>query len=65
MLVFLAVIVGLLGYLAFGENCKSVILYNLPHNDTLAVMAKVFYVITIMGSYVIVIQPIFYVIESS
>lgn len=65
LLVFVAIFVGMLGYFAYGNACKSVILYNLPNDDILANVAKVFYIITIMGSYVLVVQPIFYVVESS
>mmetsp|Transcript_17683 Transcript_17683/g.29889 ORF Transcript_17683/g.29889 Transcript_17683/m.29889 type:complete len:149 (+) Transcript_17683:927-1373(+) len=65
LLVFIAILVGVLGYLAFGNTVESVIIYNLPNSDFLSVLAKVCYVVTITGSYVIVIQPIFYVIEGS
>jgi hypothetical protein len=54
-----------MGYLAFGDEAKSVIIYNLPPNDVMSILAKSFYLFTIMGSYVIVIQPIFYIIEES
>ena len=63
--IFLAVPVGFMGYLAFGDNVESVIIYNLPPNDTLSNIAKCFYVLTIMGSYLIVIQPVFYIIEET
>jgi amino acid permease len=53
--VLLAVPVGYMGYLAFGDQVESVIIYNLPPNDTISIIAKCFYVITIMGSYIIVI----------
>ena len=62
---FVAATVGYLGYLAFGNSVKSVILYSLPNEDPLAIIAKICYVLTIMGSFVIIIQPIFYVVESS
>lgn len=63
--VFVAATVGYLGYLAFGNSVKGVILYNLPNDDPAAIVAKCCYVLTIMGSFVIIIQPIFYIIESS
>jgi amino acid permease len=62
---FIAALVGYVGYLAFGAKTKSVILYNLPNEDPAAITAKIFYIITIMGSFVIVINPIFYVLETS
>ena len=64
-MVVVAITIGYVGYLAFGNSVKSVILYNLPNEDPLSIIAKVCYVLTIMGSFVIVMQPIYYVIESS
>jgi len=61
--VFIAAAIGYLGYLAFGSTTKSVILYNLPNHEPLSITAKCLYIFTIMGSFVIVIQPIYYVIE--
>jgi amino acid permease len=63
--VFVAATVGYLGYLAFGNSVKGVILYSLPNDDPAAITAKICYVLTIMGSFVLLIQPIFYIIESS
>merc|ERR1719460_1300495 len=60
-----AATVGYLGYLAFGNSVKSVILYSLPNDDPAAITAKICYILTIMGSFVLLIQPIFYIIESS
>jgi hypothetical protein len=63
MLVFIAILTGMLGYFAFGATCDSVILLNLPNRSILGILAKLFYCFTIMGSFVIVIQPICYVME--
>lgn len=63
--VFVAATIGYLGYLAFGNSVKGVILYSLPNDDPAAITAKICYVLTIMGSFVLLIQPIFYIIESS
>jgi proton-coupled amino acid transporter len=52
---FVAATVGYLGYLAFGNSVKSVILYSLPNDDSLAIVAKICYVLTIVGSFVIII----------
>ena len=65
LLVVLAIFVGMIGYLAYGDKVHSLILYNLPNDEMSSNLAKVFYVITIMGSDVLLIQPIFYLIESS
>ena len=63
--IFIAAAIGYLGYLAFGATTKSVILLNLPNQDPLAVTAKICYVLTIMGSFVIIINPLYRVIENS
>lgn len=65
MTVFVAGTVGYLGYLAFGNGVKGVILYSLPNDDPAAITAKICYLLTIMGSFVIIIQPIFYIIENA
>jgi len=51
--------------LAFGESAKSVVLFNLPNDDSLSITAKCLYVLTICGSFVLLIQPIFSIIERS
>ena len=61
----LAMFVGYLGYFAFGNSVKSVILYNLPSEDPASITAQIFYILTITGSYVLLIQPIFHIIETS
>ena len=61
----IAVSVGYIGYLAFGASTKGVILYNLPNDDPASIFAKCAYVLTICGSFVLIIQPIFYIMESS
>lgn len=65
LLVFVALMVGLTGYLAFGNSVGSVLIYSLPPHDFLSILAKFFYVLTILGSFVIVAQPIFYIFETS
>ena len=61
----IAAAVGYIGYLAFGASSKGVILYNLPNDDPASIFAKCAYVLTICGSFVLLIQPIFYIMESS
>jgi amino acid permease len=58
-----AMTVGYTGYLAFGASTKSVILYNLPNQDPISIIAKFCYVLTICGSFVIIVQPIFGLLE--
>jgi amino acid permease len=61
----IAISVGYIGYLAFGASTKSIILYNLPNENPWAISAKCAYVLTICGSFVLLIQPIYYIMESS
>jgi len=63
--VFVAGSVGYIGYLAFGETAKSVVLYNLPNDDPISITAKCLYILTICGSFVLIIQPIFSIVERS
>jgi len=60
----IVITVGYLGYLAFGNSVKSVIVYNFPNEDPLAITVKLCYVLTISGSYVLLVQPVFHIIES-
>ena len=55
----------MLGYLAFGHTTKEIILYNLPDKDVLSILAKAFYLVAIAGSFILMMQPIFYVIEGA
>ena len=57
--------IGFLGYLAFGNSVKSIILYNLPNQDPASICAKFFIILNLLGSYVIISQPIHYAIEKS
>jgi len=61
--VFIAAFVGYLGYFTFGSSSKSVILYNLPPEDPMSITVKIFYLLTVMGSFVLLSQPVFHVIE--
>eukprot|EP00347_Sterkiella_histriomuscorum_P009027 403342809 len=56
------IVVGSLSYLAFGSSVQSIILYNLP-NSLVGISIKLLYMMTIMGIYVLVIMPVFQVIE--
>ena len=55
--------VGLLSYFTFGNDLGSIILYNLPPNDKLAIFIKLMYMVTIMGVYIVAVIPICKVIE--
>jgi proton-coupled amino acid transporter len=49
---------GTLSYLTFGQKIEDIVLLNLPESN-LADITKMLYLLTIMGSYVILIQPVF------
>jgi hypothetical protein len=63
--IFVAATVGYLGYLAFRYKVKYVFLLNLPHYDKSAIIVKICYILTIMGSFVLLINPICYFIENT
>ena len=52
-----------MGYLAFGTDIDSLIIYNMPPDDGLSIIARIFYLICITGSFVLLLQPIFHIIE--
>lgn len=56
---------GLLSYMTFGNNLSSLILYNLPPLDPLAIAIKLLYMFTIAGIYVLIILPVFQILEAS
>lgn len=59
LLVFIAVLFGLIGYITFGNTIESVIIYNLPSDDTLSILAKMLFIVTISGSFILLMMPIF------
>jgi len=60
-----ATFLGILGYLAFGGQTMPIILGNMPETEWIGVVARVSYLFAILGCWVIVLQPIFYLVESS
>ena len=61
---FIAIVVGSLSYFTYGNSIESIILYNLPHHEVISVVTKFLYVLTIMGIYVLLLFPVYKVIES-
>ena len=55
---------GYFSYLTLGDKITDIILLVLPTNSHWAVTAKIMYLFTIMGSYVLIAQPIFNILES-
>ncbi len=57
--------IGYLGYFTFGNTIKPLIIFNLPPSDPLSVIAKVCFLINILGSLIIDAVSNFNVIEKS
>ena len=60
-----AIPISFIGIIAFGNDMESVIIYNLPYHDTLSIITRICFVMTISGSFVLLCQPVFHVIEST
>jgi amino acid permease len=46
---------GYMGYFAFGQQSKDIILLNMPLTEPLAVTARILYLLTISGSFILLI----------
>ena len=58
----LGILVGSLSYVAYRDQTNSIIMYNLS-GDALGLSIKILYMVTIMGIYVLVIMPVFSLVE--
>ena len=47
--------IGIMGYVSFGSTVQSLIIYNLPSREPLSIASKVFQIISICGSFVLLI----------
>lgn len=65
VLLFQGATIGYLGYLAFGNTIKPVIFQSLPTNDPLSFIARIAYLINILGTFVIQSNVLFTVIEKA
>ena len=63
VVLLIGVAMGYVGYFAFGDKANGIILINLPTNNWVGITAKIFYTLTILGSFAILLQPIFNIIE--
>jgi len=54
-----AILLGYVGYITFGTEVDTIILYNLPLKSGICIAAKALFVLTIAGSFVIITQPVF------
>lgn len=60
----LAILLGYFSYLTLGDKITDIILLVLPTNSHWAVTGKIMYLFTIMGSYVLNVQPLFNIVEN-
>ena len=61
----MCLIMGTLSYLAYGNLIQDVVLYNLPQNSNVATFVALLYMLNIVGSISMTIQPIYALFEKS
>ena len=54
---------GILSYLAYGNLVQDIVLYNLPQDSNLASVVALLYMLNIVGSITMTIQPIYGLFE--
>ena len=54
---------GLLSYGAYGSLTQDIVFYNLPKGSSLATFVSVLYMLNIVGSISMTIQPIYGLVE--
>jgi len=57
--------IGLTGYLAFGSGSDDTLIFNMPNQTWVGISIQILYIFTILGSYVILCQPIFRILENT
>lgn len=55
----LCIIIGTLSYLTYGNLVQDIVLYNLPQDSNLATFVALLYMLNIVGSISMTIQPIY------
>ena len=58
-------LMGTLSYATYGSETKDVVLYNLPVGSKLATMVALLYMLNIVGSITMTIQPIYALFEKN
>ncbi len=53
----LIILVGITGYMAFGDEIKYLIIFNLPQDKDFYIMIKVMFVIVVAFTYPLKIYP--------
>ena len=55
----LCLVLGTLSYLTYGNLIQDIVLYNLPQDSSLATVVALLYMLNIVGSITMTIQPIY------
>ena len=55
---------SIMTYLTFGASTESVVFLNLPDHDPMSIATKICYFICVMGSNVVMLQPIYSLLEN-
>ena len=58
-------LMGILSYLAYGNETADVVLYNLPQGSQLATLVALLYMLNIVGSIAMTVQPIYALFEKN
>lgn len=61
----ICLLMGTLSYLAYGSDTEDVVLYNLPKGSNLATLVAALYMLNIVGSIAMTVQPIYALFEKS
>jgi len=61
----LALALGIMSYWAYGNMTREIVLYNLPGDSIFAMMTSIFYMLNMVGSFAITIQPIYHIVDGS
>ena len=59
----MCILMGTLSYLAYGTLVQDIVLYNLPQHSNLATAVAALYMLNIVGSITMTIQPIYGLFE--
>ena len=59
----MCLLMGILSYLAYGNDTADVILYNLPQGSHFATLVALLYMLNIVGSIAMTVQPIYALFE--
>lgn len=56
---------GFAAYGAFGSATETVVIFNLPYGSSVSILVQVMYMLNIMGSFSLLVQPIFQLFEKN